>query len=285
MNTTLDNYKNRNREKPTFANINLLGKCNVDCYFCLGKDIPELLNKHNQLSTPFNYWENFRSFLEDCQKEGIKKIYLTGQNTDPLLYYDLGNLIDFLQDDWGFKVGIRTNGYNAIGKMDCIKKCKEEIGYSIHSINPITNKMMIGRRDIPDWNYIIPETVKAGMPVRVAVVITRCNYHEFGNLMRYLANFNLPYIQIRKVSSDTRRLSLAPDMDAYERLYTEISRMFPLKERLWEDAEVYDVFGANTCWWRTVKTSINSWNYFTDGTISKQYFIVEGYQNNYKKAN
>ena len=31
--------KNRNRQVPTFANINLLGKCNADCYFCLGKDI------------------------------------------------------------------------------------------------------------------------------------------------------------------------------------------------------------------------------------------------------
>lgn len=37
--------KNRKRDKYTFANINLLGKCNADCYFCLGKDIPELLNK------------------------------------------------------------------------------------------------------------------------------------------------------------------------------------------------------------------------------------------------
>lgn len=29
--------------------------------------------------------------------------------------------------------------------------------------------------------------------------------------------------------------------------------------------------------WRTVETSVNSINYFTDGTISDEYFIVEGY--------
>ena len=37
--------KNRNRGKFTFANINLLGKCNADCYFCLGKDIADELRK------------------------------------------------------------------------------------------------------------------------------------------------------------------------------------------------------------------------------------------------
>lgn len=31
--------------------------------------------------------------------------------------------------------------------------------------------------------------------------------------------------------------------------------------------------------WRTVKTTTNSFNYFTDGTFSKEYFIVEGYAN------
>jgi hypothetical protein len=51
--------KNRTRELPTFANINLLGKCNVDCYFCLGKDIQDLLEGQNQLAVPFQEWDNF----------------------------------------------------------------------------------------------------------------------------------------------------------------------------------------------------------------------------------
>ena len=35
--------KNRNRKEYSFANINLLGNCNANCYFCLGKDIQEEL--------------------------------------------------------------------------------------------------------------------------------------------------------------------------------------------------------------------------------------------------
>lgn len=46
--------KNRNREKYTFANINLLGTCNANCYFCLGKDISEELSGKNQLNVHFS---------------------------------------------------------------------------------------------------------------------------------------------------------------------------------------------------------------------------------------
>jgi molybdenum cofactor biosynthesis enzyme MoaA len=74
--------KNRNRENPTFANINLLGKCNVDCYFCLGKDIPELLNIHDQTRMPFREWKNFDKFLSICKEGGINKLYITGQNME-----------------------------------------------------------------------------------------------------------------------------------------------------------------------------------------------------------
>lgn len=275
--------KNRNREAPTFANINLLGKCNAQCFFCLGKDIPELLDKHNQLRTSFRRWLNLDTFLQQCYDANINKIYLTGQNTDPLLYDSLGALLIYLQNDWGFNVGIRTNGYLAEEKMWALLQCREEIGLSIHSISPMTTKMILGRADIPNWETIIRALQAGGIPHRVSVVINRCNKHEFWDLMRFLAQFKLPYVQIRKVSTDTRTTELQPDIDAYESLYTEVSRMFSLKKRLWEDAEVYDIFGVETCWWRTVKTSINSWNYFTDGTISQEYFIVEGYMKNVRK--
>lgn len=45
----VNNTKNRERDDFSFANINLLGKCNVDCFFCLGKDIENELSCHNQL--------------------------------------------------------------------------------------------------------------------------------------------------------------------------------------------------------------------------------------------
>jgi MoaA/NifB/PqqE/SkfB family radical SAM enzyme len=101
--------KNRNREAPTFANINLLGKCNVDCYFCLGKDIQDLLEGQNQLAVPFEEWANFEQFLALCEANNIDKLYVTGQNTDSLQYRYLMDLINYLHSR-KFKVGLRTNG-------------------------------------------------------------------------------------------------------------------------------------------------------------------------------
>jgi len=51
-----------------------------------------------------------------------------------------------------------------------------------------------------------------------------------------------------------------------------------------EYAEIYDVYGQDVVFWRTIKTSANSINYFTDGTISEKYFIIEGYLDQNKKT-
>jgi len=265
--------KNRKRDPFSFANINLLGKCNVRCYFCLGEDIRELLSQHNQLKTPFTQWKNFDEFIARCRKYDIKKIYVTGQNTDSLLYEYLDELVEYLHKE-GFGVGLRTNGYMAPYWMDTINKCDLSVGYSIHSLTPLVNKMILGVDGVPEWDKIIPATKNC----RVQIVVTRCNRHEVLPLIRKIAEFkNVKYIQLRRVSTETRVDILMPDMVAYEQTYTLIREAFPLKGRLWQDAEIYEIAGKDVCMWRTVKTSVNSINYFTDGTLSDEYFIVEGY--------
>lgn len=270
---TINVDKNRNREDFSFANINLLGKCNVDCFFCLGKDIEEELCGNNQVVEHFSGWLNFYEFLDVCRVKGVEKLYITGQNTDGLMYKYLMELVPWLHR-FGFKVGIRTNGYLAMQKMDIINQCELSTGYSIHTLSPITNQMIMGRSDLPDWETIIPATQRP----RISVVLNRCNKYEFFPLMRYFTKFpNIRYIQIRRVSTDTRVEELTPDMIAYEEIYTQVKDIFPMKEKIWADAEVYEIYGQDVVFWRTVKTSVNSLNYFTSGVISSEYFIVEGY--------
>jgi molybdenum cofactor biosynthesis enzyme MoaA len=277
VNTT----KNRNRDPYTFANVNLLGKCNADCFFCLGKDIEHLLCKQNQMDVHFLEWENFDKFLALCSHHKIEKIYLTGQNTDPTLYSGLRALIGYIQS-FGFSCGIRTNGFAVHEKMlEDIALCRDEIGYSIHTLDSMTSKMIMGRKQIPDWGELL---TKSGPNVRVSIVLNRCNEYELFDILRFTRNFpNLRYIQVRRISTDTRLDILAPDMAAYERVYTTVSRAFPLKRRFVTDAEVYDIYGQDVVFWRTIKTSANSINYFTDGTISEKYFIIEGYLDQHGK--
>lgn len=272
--------KNRNREKYTFANINLLGKCNADCYFCFGKDIPEKLCTHNQLSTPFTKWLNFELFLNECKKHNIKKLYLTGQTADGLQYKYLEKLLDYLQIKNGFLVGVRTNGYLALNNLNIIKQMKEEIGYSIHSIIPSVNNKIMGIKKIPDWRKIIPES---GNNVRVSIVLNRYNYPEFYALLEYIAQFkNVKYIQVRRISTDTRYDELKEDIILYEKVFKEVKSHFKQIGSFYL-AEQFEIFGKEVNFWRTTETSVNSLNYFTDGTVSDGYFIVEGYLKYYKK--
>lgn len=276
----VNNKKNRNRDAYSFANINLLGKCNVDCYFCLGKDIESLLSKHNQLKTHFSEWRNFGQFINICKERNIENLYITGQNTDSLLYNHLADLINFLQIGSDFHVGLRTNGYLAEKNFETLNLCEANVGYSVHSLDPLTNKMMIGNSNIPDWDKIIPATKNC----RVSIVLNRCNQFEFFSLLKYLSKFeNIKYIQVRRVSTDTRLELLAPDIAAYEETYSTVQQIFQMTRKFVTDAEEYNIYGKPVVFWRTVKTSVNSLNYFTDGTISDNYFIVEGYLNNYLK--
>lgn len=277
---SINTSKNRNRDAFTFANINLLGKCNVKCFFCLGEDIRDLLCQHNQLHTHFKQWQNFPAFLERLHKEGVTKVYVTGQNTDSLLYDYLDELVDHLHAG-GFQVGLRTNGYEAPNKLPIINKCELSTGISIHSLLPVTNKMIMGRSDMPDWNTIIPAIERP----RVSIVLNRCNKYEFWALLRFMAQFpNIRYIQVRRVSTDTRIEELTPDMIAYEEVYTQVRDIFLPRMKLWGDADVFPIYGKDVVFWRTIKTSVNSLNYFTDGTISDEYFVVEGYLKNYDKG-
>lgn len=272
-------YKNRNRGKYTFANINLLGTCNADCYFCLGKDIPEHLAGKNQLAIPFLSWPNFDLFLDKCRENQITKLYLTGQTADGLQYKYLENLVDYLQN-LGFLVGVRTNGYLAEKKMSVIKKMREEIGYSIHSLNPDTNEKIMGKRSIPDWEKIIPAS---GDNVRVAIVVNRYNVSEFFDIVKFISRFpNVRYIQVRRISTDTRYDLLAQDIKVYENFYNRIKKDFPQSGEF-HLSQRHDIFGKPCYFWRTVETSANSLNYFTDGVVSDEYFIVEGYLKNLRK--
>lgn len=268
----LDALKNRNRGEYTFANINLLGKCNADCFFCLGKDIEELLSNHDQTNTHFSDWNNFGLFLEHCRKYQIRKLYITGQNTDALLYKYLSEIIDYLQGN-GFSVGLRTNGFKAESLLEAINKCNDEIGYSINSLDPKINCKIMGSYYIPNWEKILSETNNC----RVSIVISRFNLHEINNIIKFVSGFkNVKYIQLRRISTDTRLELLAPDIQIFENLYADYCAQYdPIGD--FNLAPRFNIYGKEVVFWRTVSTSANSINYFTDGTISDEYFVVEGY--------
>lgn len=119
-----------------------------------------------------------------------------------------------------------------------------------------------------------------GNNVRISIVLNRYNINEMDDLIKYCAGFpNVKYIQVRRISTDTRIDYLQEDIDLYEEYFDYI------KEKNEQTGEFYlaqqfFIHGKEVNFWRTVETNINSLNYFTDGTCSDEYFIVEGYLKN-----
>ena len=264
--------KNYDRDIPSFANINLLGTCNMNCYFCLGKDLEEEFSKTKSENIHFSEWKNLDKFLLFCKRNNIKNIYITGQNTDPLLYQYLKELIEFLQKDMEFSVGVRTNGLLAAGLLDVLNLCKRTVGYTIHSFNKESYKKITGIEIFPDWKYILSNTKNS----RVSIVVNRYNFEELLDLIKFAASFdNVKYIQLRRVSTDTRKDLLRLDAELFEKIAESFKKMG--ESRNFAGAEIISLFGKDVVLWRTVKTRANSFNYYTDGIFTDEYFIIEGY--------
>lgn len=267
--------KRRERSGPAFANINLLGRCNANCYFCLGKDLGNLIGGRNDTAIHFIEWPRWREFLYSLCAAAVRKVYVTGQNTDALLYEHLDELVSCLQS-CGFDVGLRTNGLLAPSLMTTINDCRAETGYSINSLRPDTLHTMMGWRKVPDWDAILAATKRP----RVSMVLGRYNVDELLDVVRLVRRHpHVRHMQARRISTDTRQVELLPDVKAFERLHERVAEQYPLVREFY-GAPIYLIDGVEVTFWRTVQTSIGSINYFTDGTISREYFVVEGYLRN-----
>jgi hypothetical protein len=72
---------------------------------------------------------------------------------------------------------------------------------------------------------------------------------------------------------------LKEDMHAWEVLHEDVKSTYPLV-KTYESADAYSILGKEVCFWKTVATTANSINYFVNGVISEEYFIIEGYLKN-----
>ncbi len=275
----MKDFKNRNREKPTFANINLQGICNFKCFFCIGNEIED--ETRNYLNVHFNEWKNFKEYLKLCKENDIKKIYLTGQNTDPLLYKYLDEIIEYLKSE-GFEVGIRTNGVLTLKNLEAINKINDKVSISIHTLNENTLEKITGVKLNIDWDKII-NSIK--VPLRIALVVNRYNKDEVLDTIKYLSKFkNISYIQLRCIATDNYYEYFKEDIDDFLKLSEYIDKKFKYKKSFYT-SKIYEIYGKEVSLWRTISTTINSFNYFTNGIISDDYFIVEGYNKGKKEGN
>jgi adenosine deaminase len=278
--------ESRREETPTFANILMEGECKYKCFFCVENIINGVRKENGQskiasgesnMNKHFSEWPNFKESIAKIKANGIKKISLSGVNTDPSEYTYLPELIEYLKSE-GFTVGIRTNGnYNLAQQGSILEAMNGRVSYSVQSLNPATARKIAGRaaENIPDWATIIPAS---GDKVRVSIIVNRHNQAEVMDMIEYFSQFdNIQYIQLRKIytQTDLQKRAYAKDTQAFEDLESSIKSQF---EQVGEfkGAPGFKINGKEVYLWDMEENTISSNNYTIDGTFSEAYCVADG---------
>lgn len=262
-----------------YGEILFLGSCNLKCYYCLSIEMATLRQeKENQMQIHFNNWKDFDLFLHQCKEREIDTIYLSSVTTEPMIYAHLTELISCLRDE-GFKVGIRTNGYFALQKMEGLLLCDEEISFSMNSLNSETSELIAQTSEIPNWSDIFTAFRKNNKTCRVSVVVNQHNYKEIPDILEYLLNFKdvVNYIQLRRVykyyNEDVEENKAYDNVKKWVKANCETSGNY-------YESEIYAYKGLPVSLWDNVfkKESIQSVNYFTNGIISINNLLIPAYE-------
>lgn len=262
--------------KINYGEILFVGKCNFNCFYCLGHEMhPSVIE--DTFNVHFSKWRYFEKWLNYLHNNNVKTMYLSSTNSEPLLYKYIDELIDYLQND-GFDVGIRTNGSL---NVECCNKCKEEISLSLQSLNIDTFYKITG---VPlKFDFLENLSKIQSNNIRVSIVVNRYNYLEVEDMLNILKNYNLQYVQLRKCYKYYDE-DIAPDIKAFEYVKEKL-KAYKVKGNFHESI-IYDVNNLPVSVWETVfeKSSISSSNYWTNGIITDNNLLVEGYNDEYYRV-
>ena len=266
--------------KQLYGEILFLGKCNYNCYYCLKQEMNKLKEKkENHLNVHFLKWKNFEKYIEELHKNNVEKIYLSSTCTDPLLYWYLDELVDYLKME-NFKVGLRSNGCIAIEKYSIIKKFNESISFSINSFNKNTNRVITGSDLIPNYDDLLNNLEKDKKKCRISIVINKYNYKEIPDIIDKLSKYSnsITYIQLRKIYKYYNKIE-QEEINSFEYIKNWLLKETKFKKMYYE-SKVYDYKGIEISLWENVFDikNIQSINYFTNGLISKNNLLIPIYE-------
>lgn len=291
--TGTSGFRNNYRSELTFANINLLGPCNQQCPWCIGNE-SDKFRKFDMLDKHFSQWNGFDRFLDELKEQGIKKVYLTGQNTEPLLYKYLPELIDHLEAK-GFVVGIRTNGKAIRGAaarrhLEALQKLNGSVSFTVLSLNPETMAHYAAdARDIDwraHWDAVFRYFDGTNKKVRAAITVDEFNVKEVYETIKFLSKYKcIEYIQLRRVCNDTGRFKEAKE--AFDELEHDImNRTLNGEEGFeaepagsFELASQTKIYGKRVSLWNVYASSVDGMGYWPDekGTVGYGCLEIEEY--------
>jgi sulfatase maturation enzyme AslB (radical SAM superfamily) len=234
-----------------FGNIHLSGPCNRSCYFCIGQ--------HMMALDSFNTLDVFPlpgldEFIEHCRARHVQTVYLTGTNTDPLLYRHISSLFARIYTA-GFRLGIRTNGI-AFTPERWI--WFDEASVTVCSLNPKISHAMMGGPP-PDLPRILEHSRQYDL--KVNIVLGPENLHEIEETLTALARMGVPRVNLREPYGQ-------PNQSNPMRFYRQTGTRYGMP--------FYDWDGMEVLYWDVHYVEVESVNLYASGRVSEAYPITQG---------
>ena len=241
-----------------FGNIHLSGPCNRRCYFCIGQHMMALdqMNTLDRFPLP-----GLDEFIVRCASHKVKEVYLTGSNTEPMLYRHHAELVERLKGGIrSVRVGIRSNGI-MVPKLPDTWRLYDKASITICSIDRDVNRRMMGG-DPADIDGIIG--ISAGMDLKVNVVLGPENIGDVVNTLEKLAG------------SGVRRVNLR---EPYRQPHVgdPMVRNGFIAEGTTLEMPTYRIGRMKVTYWDVHYVEVESVNLYASGRISELYLITKGH--------
>lgn len=248
-----------------FGNVHLSGPCNRSCYFCIGQHMMEL-DPLNVLDT----WPlpGLELFTAACRQRAVRDVFVTGTNTDPLLYRHATRLSATIRATIpGARVGIRTNAA-ALRSVDQL--LPYEMGsVTVCSLKPEIYRAMMGSGEPPDIARVVEMCDEARWhePPKVNIVLGPENRLDIVSTIGGCADAGVRRFNLREPYGQPR----VGNPLAY-----------------WERCRIEDVLGMPTyrfnsvtvTYWDVHFCEVESVNLYASGRVSEDYPITRGHSDN-----
>lgn len=244
-----------------FGNIHLSGPCNRSCYFCIGQHMMALdaLNTLHAWPLP-----GIDEFLARCRARGVRQVFLTGTNTDPLLYDHAWALRGaVLRALPGATLGVRTNG--VAWHLPRVRAF-DHGSITICSLNPRVYREMMGRGDPPNVVAILDQARSAGwIDLKINIVLGPENAgDDLIATLDGLADAGARRVNLREPYGQPR---VGDPLAAGE--FPSIGKDHGMPAYAWR--------GMRVTYWDVHYCEVESVNLYASGRVSEDYPITRGH--------
>jgi hypothetical protein len=245
-----------------FGNIHLSGPCNRACYFCIGQHMMAL-DAENVLDT----WPlpNIDKFLQDCYLRNVGDIFVTGTNTDPMLYRHTEQLVNYLKKSHGYyhpRVGVRTNGVGILSHPERWDPY-DKASVTICSLNMSVNQKMMGGPALTE--YELTRIFESKPDVKVNIVLGPENVYagyDVFNTLRQLTLFGPRRVNLREPYGQPH-------------VGNPLAHWTPAMYS--KGMPTYKVENLEVTYWDVHYCEVESVNLYANGHISIDYPITKGH--------